>query len=270
MFPYITFFDRKIGTYQIMILFGIFTIGIYSYWSSKRKGYNEIDIIITLLISAIGMFLGSHLLYALVNYKEIKYIIQNIKNYNSLSQFMIQLNLVFGGSVFYGGLFGGIMAAYLLLEKKVNTFKYQADIITPGIPLFHFFGRVGCFMAGCCFGKTSNLGFTYSHSIIEKANGIRRFPVQLCEAFINLIIFIILTNKYISKKFKGNLLVLYLLFYSITRFFTEIFRGDTYRGIWLHLSTSQWISIVVFIFSSIILWKKIGHKNKFIMIRSKL
>jgi len=255
------FFNRKIGTYQIMTLIGIFVIGIYSYWSAKRKGYNEIDIIITLLISAIGMFIGSHLLYALVNYKEIKNIIQDIKNYNSLSQFIIQLNLVFGGSVFYGGLFGGIIAAYLFMGKKVNTFKYQVDIITPGIPLFHLFGRVGCFMAGCCFGKASKLGFIYSHSIIEESNGIRRFPVQLCEAFINLIIFIILTNKYISKKFEGNLLVLYLLIYSIARFFTEILRGDTYRGIWLYLSTSQWISIFVFVFSLKTLRNKLNRAS---------
>ena len=244
-----------------MTLLGIFAIGIYSYWSAKHKEYNEIDIIITLLISAIGMILGSHLLYALVNYEEIGYFIRNMKNYDSFLQFIIQLNFIFGGSVFYGGLFGGIIATYLFMGQKKNEFKYKADIIAPGIPLFHFFGRIGCFLAGCCFGKPSSFGFTYTYSIIEESNGIKRFPVQLCEAFINLIIFLILSNKYIAHKFKGNLLVLYLWIYSIARFNTELLRGDSYRGIFLCFSTSQWISIVVFIVSSIILYERIKLHN---------
>ena len=261
MFPYITFFNKTIGTYQIMTLLGIFAIGIYSYCSAKHKGYNEIDIIITLLISAIGMIFGSHLLYALVNYKEIGYFIRNMKNYDSLLQFITQLNLIFGGSVFYGGLFGGIITAYLFMGQKKDEFKYRTDIIIPGIPLFHFFGRIGCFFAGCCFGKPSNFGFTYFYSIIEESNGIKRFPVQLCEAFINLIIFLILSNKYIANKFKGNLLVLYLWIYSIARFNTELLRDDSYRGIFLYFSTSQWISIFVCVISSKMLYERMKSHN---------
>jgi phosphatidylglycerol:prolipoprotein diacylglycerol transferase len=242
-----------------MTLFGIFSIGIYSYWSAKSKKHNEAEVIITLLIAVIGLFLGSHLLYALVNYKKIGYLIQNIKNNYSASQFLSEFNYVFGGSVFYGGLIGGMISVYIFLNKEKNKLKNHLDIITPGIPLFHFFGRIGCFLSGCCFGKASNFGYTYTHSIIEESNGIKRFPVQLLEALINLTIFFILSQENTYRKYKGKLLLLYLLMYSFSRFLIEFLRGDVYRGIWFHLSTSQWISIIIFVFTSI----KIFFDNKY-------
>lgn len=245
-----------------MTLLGIFSIGIYSYWAAKHRGYNEVDVIITLLVSAIGVFLGSHLLYAMVNYKQVINLIQNFNKNCSFSQFTYLLNLAFGGSVFYGGLFGGILITTIIFRNKRKDFINQIDLIAPGIPLFHFFGRIGCFLAGCCFGKACNFGFTYSHSIIEAANGVKRFPVQLLEALINFLLFLMLSNEYVYKKFEGSLFLLYLFAYSIARFFIEFFRGDTYRGIWFFLSTSQWISIVLFILSLKMLWNKMIIINK--------
>jgi phosphatidylglycerol:prolipoprotein diacylglycerol transferase len=251
MFPYFRIFNRSIGMYQIMTLFGIFSIGIYSYWSAKSKKYNESEVIITLLIAAIGLFLGSHLLYGLVNYKEMRHLIKSIKNNHSAGQLLSEFNYVFGGSVFYGGLIGGIIAVYIFLYKEKNKLKNYLDIITPGIPLFHFFGRIGCFLSGCCFGKASNFGYTYTHSIIEESNRIKLFPVQLLEALINFTIFFILSHENTYRKYKGKLLLLYLLMYSFSRFLIEFLRGDVYRGIWFHLSTSQWISIIIFVLTSI-------------------
>jgi phosphatidylglycerol:prolipoprotein diacylglycerol transferase len=78
------------------------------------------------------------------------------------------------------------------------------DIATPAIPLFHFFGRMGCFFAGCCFGIESSFGYTFRYSIIKEANGINRFPVQLLEALVNLLLFFIkdiLTKKLFQTKY---------------------------------------------------------------------
>jgi phosphatidylglycerol:prolipoprotein diacylglycerol transferase len=267
MLPHIVVLGRDIGMYTLMILCGIFSLGIYTSKMAKIHKYDNIKIIIFLLVISTGVIAGSHLLYALVNYKNFMYVFINIKKIDTFEKALNALSYTLGGSVFYGGLIGGIIVAYICIRKD-NEYKLFVDIVAVSIPLFHFWGRIGCFLGGCCYGIPGKIGFTYLNSPIVKANGIKRFPVQLCEAFINLILFFILSNKYISEKFKGNLLVLYLFIYSVARFFTELLRGDAYRGIWLYLSTSQWISILVFIVSSRILWGKNIAKNLYDDVRN--
>jgi phosphatidylglycerol:prolipoprotein diacylglycerol transferase len=185
-----------------MALCGIFATGIYSYKAAIRIHYNEADVIIYLLIAGAGAFLGGHILYALINNRYFMIVLQNIMTKKSFSVIGNSIYLLFGGSVFYGGLLGGILAFYIFSGKRNCDFTHLLDLITPVIPLFHFFGRIGCFLAGCCFGIKSHFGFIYSRSLVEESNGVIRFPVQLLEAFINLIIFFILLKlkKIISLK----------------------------------------------------------------------
>jgi phosphatidylglycerol:prolipoprotein diacylglycerol transferase len=170
----------------------------------------------------------------------------------------------FGGSVFYGGLIGGAIAAFIAM-KKLKTPLYPAlDLITPVIPLFHAFGRIGCFLSGCCFGIESNVGFIYNNSINEAANGVRRFPVQLLESGCEFALFAVLFSLYRKGKCKGRLFPIYLTTYGVTRFLDENLRGDTYRGIWniggANLSTSQIISIAVILAGiAMLLYKRRGQ-----------
>ena len=154
---------------------------------------------------------------------------------------------IFGGSVFYGGLLGGLLSGLIVIKAKKMNLKFTTDFLTPIIPLFHTFGRIGCFLSGCCYGVKSKIGFTYKHSLIESANGVNRFPIQLVEASFNLLLFILIYYLFRKGKIKGKLLYLYLILYSIIRFALEFFRGDSYRGFLLHLSTSQIISILIFL-----------------------
>jgi phosphatidylglycerol:prolipoprotein diacylglycerol transferase len=242
MFPSISFLGKTIGMYPIMALLGIFAAGIYSCYITKKDGHDDNDAIIFLLIVSIGVLLGGHLLYGIVNYRYILYTLKNIREITGFTLLLERLQLIFGGSVFYGGLFGGLITAGLYLAKYKEK-NYLADIVTPAIPLFHFFGRIGCFLGGCCFGIESSVGFRYSRAIIPDANGVTRFPVQLAEAFINIIIFFILTKNRNHVFFRGKLIFFYLLFYGVCRFLLEFIRGDGYRGFWLFFSTSQWLSI---------------------------
>jgi phosphatidylglycerol:prolipoprotein diacylglycerol transferase len=234
--------------YQIMILAGIFAAGIYVTRICKKNDYDENDAIIFLLIISIGVFAGGHILYSVVNYQIIINVIKNIHVIDSFENLLIAVTLIWGGNVFYGGLLGGIFTAIIIFRKRPQ-YRYLLDIVTPAIPLFHFFGRIGCFFAGCCFGIESRFGFTFRHSIIEEANGINRFPVQLLEALVNLLLFFILDNFRRKSFLKQNIIYLYLLFYSIARFFIEFLRGDDYRGFLFALSTSQIISVLVFCFT---------------------
>ena len=230
-----------------MMLAGIFAAGIYVTQICKKNGHDDNEGIIFLLIVSIGVVAGGHILYSIVNYQMLIKVIKNIAVINSFNNFLSAVYLIWGGSVFYGGLLGGILTAVIILKKRPQ-YRYLLDIVTPAIPLFHFFGRIGCFLAGCCFGIESSFGFTYDHSIIEEANGINRFPVQLLEALINIILFFILDIFRRKNFFKQNIIYLYLLFYSVARFFLEFLRGDEYRGFVFVLSTSQIISILIFCF----------------------
>jgi len=230
------------------MLVGIFAAGIYVCYLCTKNGYDDNDGIRFLLITSIGVLIGGHVLYSIVNYNVFIYVIKNISNIKSFKIFLNAVYMIWGGNVFYGGLLGGLLTAVIIFRKRPQ-YRYLLDLATPAIPLFHFFGRIGCFLAGCCFGIESSFGFTVYHSIVEEANGINRFPVQLLEAFINMILFFLLDTLRRKNLFKQNIIYFYLLFYSIARFFIEFLRGDAYRGIFFNiLSTSQIISILLFCF----------------------
>jgi phosphatidylglycerol:prolipoprotein diacylglycerol transferase len=247
MFPFITIIGRTLGMYQIMALIGIFAAGIYVCRLCTKNGHDDSDGINFLLLISIGVFAGGHILYSIVNYQTFIQVLKNISTINSIENLLTAVYLIWGGNVFYGGLFGGVLAAIIIFKKKPQ-YRYLLDFVAPAIPLFHFFGRIGCFFAGCCFGIESSFGFTFHHSIVEEANGISRFPVQLLEASVNLLLFFVL--DFIRRKniFKENLIYLYLLSYSVARFFIEFLRDDAYRGFFFIFSTSQIISLLIFCF----------------------
>lgn len=256
MFPYIEIMGKQITSYAIMSLIGALISGYIACKNTRKKGLNDNDTIILLLISAIGVFIGGHLLYGITNINKLYMFIIHIGNTPNIKIFFDALIDIFGGSVFYGGLIGGMIFGYIYLKKKKLPINDFIDIVTPVIPLFHFFGRIGCFLVGCCYGIESHIGFTYDHSLVESANHVNRFPIQLVEATFNLGLFIFLYYLYKKDKMKGKLLGLYLFLYPIGRFIFEFFRGDEYRGFLLGLSTSQIISIFLFVFAIIFLCKK--------------
>jgi phosphatidylglycerol:prolipoprotein diacylglycerol transferase len=248
MFPFVTIIGRTVGIYQAAMLAGIFAAGIYVCHLCRKNGYDDNEGICFLLITSIGVFIGGHTLYSIVNYNIFIYVVKNISNIKSFKNFLNAVYLIWGGNVFYGGLLGGLLTAVIIFRKRPQ-YRYLLDFAAPAIPLFHFFGRIGCFLAGCCFGIESSFGFTVYHSIVEEANGINRFPVQLLEAFINLLIFFTLDIFRRKNLFRQNIIYFYLLLYSAARFFIELLRGDTYRGFFFNtFSTSQIISILILCF----------------------
>ena len=149
-----------------------------------------------------------------------------------------------GGFVFYGGLIFGLIF-YFLYSYYFKKFDFQKTyLLIPGLVFGHAIGRVGCFFTGCCYGAVCNLPWKVY------MDGDYRHPVQLYEAF-SLFILVFITLMWIKKK-KDNLYIVtnYLLIYSVVRFIVEGFRGDEVRGVfWLSLSTSQLISIGIFLLS---------------------
>lgn len=136
-------------------------------------------------------------------------------------------------------LLGIKVTAKIRKENASNFYNFAA----PAIPLFHVFGRLGCFFGGCCYGKPASWGFAMASD-----PEILRVPVQLIESGCNLLIFAALMI-YEKRTEIGNRHTLraYLTMYAVCRFILEFFRGDSERGLWGPLSTSQIISAIILI-----------------------
>ncbi len=237
MYPYITLFGKTITLYGIMSCIGVFAVALLLYVLTKKKNNSIDDIILFFLFVGGGVLIGGHLLYGITNLEKLRY----LPLVTNISQLRIVFTEVFGGSVFYGGLIGGTVFGYIGTRiLKLDSALYS-DCMAAGAPLFHFFGRIGCFFAGCCYGIESDFGFVL--------DGVRRFPVQLIEAVTNLLICGFILLLYLKNKMKGKLFLVYLAIYAIVRFFDEFLRGDLIRGFIFGLSTSQFISIFVEVFA---------------------
>lgn len=162
----------------------------------------------------------------------------------------ISKNTFFQSSIiYYGGLIGIIITFFALSNYKHTCDKYEVfnarDAFVVLIPLFHVFGRIGCFLSGCCYGIESKTCISVLYSINSIDSGVVtswRVPTQLIEASFEFVLFLLILFMFIKNKCYGKLLNVYLLIYSIGRFCLEFIRGDTVRGKFFFLSTSQWIS----------------------------
>jgi phosphatidylglycerol:prolipoprotein diacylglycerol transferase len=176
---------------------------------------------------------------------------------------LLSLDFLRSGGVFYGGLLGAILAGYLLMKRYKLPWWKTADACAPGIALGNFFGRQGCFAAGCCWGEPTTLpwGVKFSelgHQITGVPIDAHLHPTQLYESFAMLLVFVFLLYLHKRRRFPGQVILAYALLYSIIRFAIEFVRDDP-RGDILGLtsltglSTSQLISIVIGITALILL-----------------
>ena len=158
------------------------------------------------------------------------------------------------GGVFYGGFIAALLFAAWYIRLRHLPFWKVVDVYAPAISLGLSVGRIGCFAAGCDYGKptTSAWGVVFrdpfSHEVSGVPLGIALYPTQLYESLASLSIFAILLWRYSRKSRDGEIFVLYLALYAVARFFIEFLRGDEDRGFVFHhlLSTSQFIAILAF------------------------
>src|SRR5688572_19503345 len=183
--------------------------------------------------------------------------------YRERPMLLLSLDFLRSGGVFYGGLIGAVAVGYFLMKRYSLPWWKTADACAPGIALGNFFGRQGCFAAGCCWGKPTTLpwGVKFSelgHEITGVPTDAFLHPTQLYESFSMLLVFFFLLWLHKRKRFSGQVILIYALLYSVIRFAIEFVRADP-RGDILGLttltglSTSQLISIVIGISALLIL-----------------
>lgn len=176
---------------------------------------------------------------------------------------LVSLDFLRSGGVWYGGLLGAVLASAWLMRRYQLPWWKTADAFAPGIAVGNFFGRQGCFAAGCCWGKPTSLpwGVKFTelgHEITGVPTDTYLHPTQLYESFAMLLVFLFLLWLHKRKRFSGQVILAYALLYSIIRFAIEFVRDDP-RGDVLGLttltglSTSQMISLVIGITALILL-----------------
>lgn len=218
--------------YGTMIAIGI--VAAYIMTVNRAKKYNlPYEHVFSIVIwCAAGGFFSSKILFWLTEWREIS---QN-------PVFLIQT--LGDGFVVYGGIIGGIVAGYCCCRIKKLEFLDFFDLIMPSIALAQGFGRIGCLLAGCCYGKETSCPVSIVfHNSGYAPNGVALVPTQIYSSVLDFLhcgVLMVIARRKVPS---GMVAACYLVFYSIGRFILEYFRGDLIRGNVGSLSTSQFISI---------------------------
>lgn len=235
-----------IYTYGVFIAAAFFLGLALAVRQAKAAGEEPqkiMDLGFYILISAI---VGSRLLYIVVEYKE--YI------YNPLRIFKVWE----GGLVFYGGFIMTVATVMIYARGHEMNIWRVGDIFAPSVAIGQGVGRLGCFFAGCCYGRETSLpwGIVFSDPNTLAPMNIHLHPTQLYDSINGFTIFTILIILRRFKKFDGQLFWTYTLLYALGRFSVEIFRGDE-RGYVIEqvLSTSQFIAVILFVVSIVMIIK---------------
>ena len=256
MHEYLHIFGQNFPLYGLMILAGIIVSNAVALSLCKRFGGDKLEMLTIESYGIVGAFLGSKILFLIIAHDQIAW--------SNLGNFKYLVSVLSNGFVFYGGLIGAIL--FMMLAGKIHKLDvwfYLRKFIFM-IPIMHCFGRIGCYCAGCCYGRPyDGFGAVVFPAGSQAVSGVKLFPVQLVEAGLVLIVAIVLIILEVKKDFFYTIET-YLLAYSVIRFILEFMRYDAVRGEAFGLSTSQWISIVIFIGTiiSIIYRKKRNKKIK--------
>ena len=226
--------------YGVMIALGILAAYFVGERQAKKHGMSP-DIVDTLiLVVLIAGFLGSKITYCLTNFGDF---LKNPMAY-----------LGADGWVVYGGIIGAFIGSYIYCKiRKIDFFAYM-NLLLPEAALAQGFGRIGCFFAGCCYGKpTDGLGVIFPSGSLAPS-GVKLIPTQLISSFGDFLLFFILIRNYNQGEHPETTGAWYLILYSVGRFMVEFLRGDEARGMIMGLSTSQFIAIFMFAAGLALLW----------------
>jgi phosphatidylglycerol:prolipoprotein diacylglycerol transferase len=217
--------------------------------NNKINFQTDKNIYKSIIISIFGGLLGAKTFEMI--YKQIEFTISNFFEC---------------GMTFYGGLIIGSIIFFIINNRLKTNNVLAFNLLAPSIILFHGFGRLGCFLAGCCYGKPTDIiiGVSYPEGSLpyQHFSCTKLHPTQLYEAAFLFILFLIII-KFVSFKKRT---AIYFLSYSIFRFLIEFIRAD-YRGTLLtdFLSPSQIISIFFLIIGYfLLLSQKTNTKHHFL------
>lgn len=218
--------------YGFMIAVGILAAWITIDFRAARQKLDRDCVFYLIIWCLVGGICGAKLLYWITEWKSI------LQNPDFL------LDSIADGFVVYGGIIGGILAGWLYCRHKKISFLKYFDLAVPSVALAQGFGRIGCLLAGCCYGSETSGFFSITFRTSDFApNNVALIPTQIYSSILDFVHFGVLLLIARHKKSDGQVAACYLIFYSLGRFVLEFFRGDLIRGSVGVLSTSQFISL---------------------------
>ncbi len=237
----------NIYSYGFFVILGFSFGAILAIHKARRSDIRiSFDKIVDLFFySVLSAIIGSRILFVLINFDFYRERPLHIFHFWE------------GGMVFFGGFILAVVVAIGYMRFYHLPIFKLADLVSPSIALGLFFGRIGCFLAGCCYGKETSLpwGVTFTNPNSLARLNVSLHPTQLYEAIGALAIFIFLNWVEKGKRFDGWIFFLFILLYSSIRFFIEIFRGDPRGFIFADvISTSQGIGILLAILAIFMLF----------------
>lgn len=232
-------FGIQIKSYGLMIAIGIIIAATLLIKEGKKRNIDEDSLLNLIIFTVIGGVLGGKLLFIITEIKEI------IKDPSVLLNFGY-------GFVVYGAIIGGALTTYTYCKiHKWNPLELM-DMVVPGLAIAQGFGRIGCFLAGCCYGAETNLkiGVEFPKGSLAPS-GVHLHPTQIYSSIFDFILGFFLLYYAKKKRADGKVMGMYLMIYSVGRFFVEFVRNDPRGNVGI-LSTSQFIAMFTLLIGIIV------------------
>lgn len=228
--------NLTIHSYGLMIALAVLVSAVAIYREAPKENLSPDHVLEAVIAATISGLIGARLLYVLLNW-----------NYFRVNPMEI-LFARFEGLSFYGGFFLAVLVLYFWSKWRQLNFLKLADLMAPYLALGYAFGRIGCFLNGCCFGIETNLPWALPVSMFDD---VLRHPVQLYAALGAIIIFIVLKLLRPGRPFVGFILLSLFALYGLLRFTTEFFRYGEAVG--LGLTTAQIFSLCLTLLAIIVI-----------------
>lgn len=240
-------------TYGVLVAAG-FVAGLwYAYWQAPRAGLDPRKV----------WNLGIYGILVALAVSKLWLVFSNLGYYLAYPRSIFSVATLESGGVFYGGVLGGL--AWVLLYTHFQKMRVLSvlDVSAAGVALGHGIGRMGCFAAGCCYGKPTSLpwGITFTSSVAARLSGtplhVALHPTQLYESGAEFLNFLVLIWLGARQRFSGQLIGAYFILYGIERGIIEFFRGDPGRTMMFHDSVSlmQFVSLGLILAGALLWWR---------------
>lgn len=227
MLPQLFHFGHfAVPTYGVLVATGVL-IGLFiAAKLSARQGENGDNAWNLGIIAVLFAIVGAKILYILVDWSY----------YTSHPREIFSLGTLQAGGVFSGGLVAAVAASVWYIRRHHMPVLRTCDAFAPGLALGHAIGRLGCFAAGCCYGRKTDLpwGVVFTNPLAQQITGtpldVKIHPTQLYESIVELINFFLLYWLFRNRRFNGQIIATYMFVYGMARYFLEFVRGDEGRG----------------------------------------
>ncbi len=235
-------------SYGFMMVMAFLAVSIFNYFFSKRIGFDPIDGIDLTIYTFVSGIIGARLVYVVVN----------ISHY--WGRWYEILEFQKGGLSWHGGIFGAAFGIIYFAKRRGYKPADALDLMFTSSIMGLAIGRIGCFLNGCCYGKSCSLPWAVTFPYHLRPHPVH--PTQIYELILDLIIFAYLVKRWDHRKFPLENTFLMLFWYSWARFFVEFFRYNVPQQIFWHLSLAQWVSLLIILISGGFLWWKRKSLNK--------